>query len=422
MGIREISASSRGRPDEFLAGLDSRLDRLESSNSRLNAFIRVYRQTSRPAPGADCPLFGLLFAVKDCFQVRGAPLSYGLVPPLTACCREDAALVSLLSKRGAFLAGSTNLDEACIGAMGENRNFGRVLNPLQIDRSALGSSSGSAAAVASGMVDFALGSDSGGSVRAPAAACGLCGFKGSPAVWPGAGMVAAFPGFDEPGFLTSSLDDLTYLFEFCPALNPVRSLPGTARVLIPCLEELSCLAPADLECFEILVQRLSRHMQVERLAVEAGFKRALDLRRAIGAVSFCEFARVWRLAAERFGDTGRALLELGRRMPDTLRSEAARELEELSAEVQMLLSRGDCLLTPALPEKPPRWEDVDNGRVETEAPVNFFLALANVCALPAVSFPLVCYGDGSPFSVQLLGGAGLDKALLARACEIRQVL
>lgn len=156
------------------------------------------------------PLAGVPFAVKDLFPVRGVPLRAGSsflqdVRPEPA---RDSALVAALIRAGAVLVGTTHLHEFAYGLTGENRHWGNVAHPRDPSRTSGGSSSGSAAAVAAGSVPLALGTDTGGSIRVPAAHCGLFGFRLTPHhPWIG----DAFPlaqSFDTPGWFTRTAADM----------------------------------------------------------------------------------------------------------------------------------------------------------------------------------------------------------------------
>jgi len=161
--------------------------------------------TDRSGPLANVP-----YALKDLFPVTGAPTQAGSIRP-AAKAKRDSSLVADLAAAGAVLAGKTHLHEFAYGLTGENPHFGHVRHPRFPDRTAGGSSSGSAAAVAAGIVPFAIGTDTAGSVRVPAAFCGLHGWRHVPGhPW----ITDAFPlapSFDTAGWLTSTVNDLRTL-------------------------------------------------------------------------------------------------------------------------------------------------------------------------------------------------------------------
>jgi aspartyl-tRNA(Asn)/glutamyl-tRNA(Gln) amidotransferase subunit A len=176
------------------------------------------------------PLAGVPFAVKDLFPVRGVPLRAGasFLPEVRPEPARDSALVAALLRAGAVLAGTTHLHEFAYGLTGENRHWGNVTHPLDASRTSGGSSSGSAAAVAAGAVPLALGTDTGGSIRVPAAYCGLFGFRMTPHhPW----ISDAFPlasSFDTPGWFTQTPSDmqvvLAALLGLGASTRPLRGL------------------------------------------------------------------------------------------------------------------------------------------------------------------------------------------------------
>jgi amidase len=168
-------------------------------NDPFNAFVdRTH------ISGADTgPLAGLRFAVKDLFDVAGLP-TLGSTPdwnPARTLATEHAWVVARLLEAGAAMVGKTVTDEVSLGIMGENKHHGRVINPRAPAHVPGGSSSGSAAAVAGGLADFALGTDTGGSVRVPSSFCGLFGIRPTHGKIPVQGMLKQAPSFDTAGFM-----------------------------------------------------------------------------------------------------------------------------------------------------------------------------------------------------------------------------
>jgi aspartyl-tRNA(Asn)/glutamyl-tRNA(Gln) amidotransferase subunit A len=214
----------------------------------LHAFL--HPGSEQPAQG-DGPLAGVTVAVKDNLCTRGIPttcasrLLQGWIPPY------DAHVVERLRSAGALLAGKTNLDEFGMGSSTENSAFGPTLNPWDPSRTPGGSSGGSAAAVASGMADMALGSDTGGSVRQPAAMCGIVGLKptyGRVSRW---GLVAFASSLDVVGTLTRTVSDAARLLGVLAGHDPRDStsldapVPEYAAAVEARLEGLTLGVPAE---------------------------------------------------------------------------------------------------------------------------------------------------------------------------------
>ncbi len=191
------------------------LGRIGRDNPQLNAFAETFdadataRARALDRDGAPAgPLAGRPFAAKDLFDVAGRPTRAGSsiradAPPAA----RDATAVARLKEAGAVLVGLTHMDEFAYGFTGENAHYGAVRNPRDPDRIAGGSSSGSGAAVAAGLVPFALGSDTNGSVRVPAALCGIYGFKPTYGRVSRAGAAQLAWSFDHVGVLAATLED-----------------------------------------------------------------------------------------------------------------------------------------------------------------------------------------------------------------------
>ena len=196
------------------------LDRIEERNPELNAFLTVCGEAALEAArradsrqGERGPLAGIPIAHKDIFCTRGVRTTAGsrilenFVPPY------DAAVVERLASAGAVLIGKTNMDEFAMGSSNETSFAGPVRNPWDPSLSPGGSSGGSAAAVAAGLVPAATGTDTGGSVRQPAALCGITGFRPSYGRVSRYGMIAFASSLDQAGSLTRTVEDAALLLD-----------------------------------------------------------------------------------------------------------------------------------------------------------------------------------------------------------------
>jgi aspartyl-tRNA(Asn)/glutamyl-tRNA(Gln) amidotransferase subunit A len=206
------------------------LERIESHDARINSFIHVDGRyaleeaervdKSRSAGNELTPLAGIPIAVKDIIAVKGMPLSCaskilaGYISPY------DATAVRKLRDRGAIILGKTNMDEFGMGSSNENSSLGNVRNPWDPDRVPGGSSGGSAAAVAAGLVPAALGSDTGGSVRQPASFCGIVGLKPTYGRVSRYGLVAFASSLDHVGLLTRNVRDAALLLQAISGHDP----------------------------------------------------------------------------------------------------------------------------------------------------------------------------------------------------------
>jgi aspartyl-tRNA(Asn)/glutamyl-tRNA(Gln) amidotransferase subunit A len=213
--------------------------RERAAADELNAFTWVAE--AAPQPGGGAPLGGVPVAVKDLFCTEGVPSQAGsriledYRPPYTA------TVVSKLAAAGAPLLGKTNQDEFAMGSSNENSAFGPVLNPWDRGRVPGGSSGGSAAAVAAGLAPWAIGTDTGGSIRQPAALCGIVGLKPTYGACSRYGMIAFASSLDQAGPLTRDVADAALLFSHMVGHDPhdSTSLALPDPIQMPTAENLT---------------------------------------------------------------------------------------------------------------------------------------------------------------------------------------
>ena len=429
MRLRDATCAARENPQTFRAALDAKIAKIHSENIRLNAFLGCYFSRETPPrlleklieQKKDLPLFGAAFAVKDNIRVKGRPLTFGLRPPLESQAHAHAAIVELLIRKGATLLGSTNLDAACLDCCGDNPYYGNVINPRYPERIPAGSSGGSAAAVAAGCCNFAVGSDFGGSIRAPAAACVLYGMKSSPDLLPPQGALLYDPRFDTLGFLTPGLDDMLYLYE-CLRSEHCAPLPQKIQFVVPAPFELGELDEGIRADFDLFLQKLRSEFTVHQLDFEIGFEQSLEVRKIIAASEFEALARRFRLEEATLPDTARAVLAYEKILSPAQKENAQDRQAALAAKLSAMLDPAVFIITPALPALPPSRSSLSSGRDSLPSKrLNRFLALANVCLLPALSMPLEDTLSKFPFSLQIIGAPGCDYQLLEAARQLKTV-
>ena len=176
----------------------------------LGSFL-LFDRSGGLEPTGRGPLSGLVVAVKDLIDVGGWPTTNGSSVDSCEPASSDAAVVSWLRRNGARVIGKTALNEYAYGVTGYNPHHGWILNPRDRSRTAGGSSGGSAAAVAAGVVDIGVGTDTSGSVRLPAACCDVYGFKAANGAYDMTGITPLAPSFDSVGFLTATVSDLCHM-------------------------------------------------------------------------------------------------------------------------------------------------------------------------------------------------------------------
>ena len=216
--LTAAEAAARLRAGEIDAGELFDAYRARAAANDLNAFTWVAED--RPAAADGAPLGGVPVAIKDLFCTEGVPsqsgsrILEGYRPPYTA------TVVANLAAAGAPLLGKTNQDEFAMGSSNENSAFGPVLNPWDRSRVPGGSSGGSAAAVAAGLAPWAIGTDTGGSIRQPAALCGIVGLKPTYGSCSRYGMIAFASSLDQAGPLTRTVADAALLFSHMASHDP----------------------------------------------------------------------------------------------------------------------------------------------------------------------------------------------------------
>lgn len=370
------------------------------------------------------PLAGLRFAAKDLYDVAGE-VTRGGNADWAAEARPALATawaIRRLLDCGASLDGKTITDELACGLLGNTSGDGMPMNPLSPDRVPGGSSSGSASAVAAGLVDFAIGTDTGGSVRVPAAFCGLYGMRPTHGAIPLAGCLALAPAFDtcgwfarEPGLLARVGDVL---------LPPPLHAAGADGVRL--------LHAADL--FDLCVPRVA-----ERLHDAARRLGSLPVKACSGAPSdhpdaFWPFQgrQMWNTFGEWYrqqtrrmqpGNDARFASASAITAADVQAAEPLRR--RIAAHLGTLLGSQDVLLIPTTHDLAPK-RDATLEELEAfrrNAHVN--LAIAGLCGLPQVTLPLPAVDDaGRPVGVglSLLAARGNDRLLLALAGRIADTL
>jgi aspartyl-tRNA(Asn)/glutamyl-tRNA(Gln) amidotransferase subunit A len=216
-------AAERIRAGDADAGELWDLYRGRAAADDLGAFLWVPDEGERPDTDPATPLAGVPLAVKDLFCIEGVPstsgsrILAGYRPPYTA------TAVSNLTAAGAAPLGKTNMDEFAMGSSNENSGYGPVKNPWDLTRVPGGSSGGSAAAVAAGMAPWAIGTDTGGSIRQPAALCGIVGLKPTYGTVSRYGMIAFASSLDQAGPLTRDVTDAALLYRHMVGRDPCDS-------------------------------------------------------------------------------------------------------------------------------------------------------------------------------------------------------
>ena len=375
--------------------------------------------------GALRALHGIPITIKDLFNVRGMPTRAGTRAPLAELDDGEALLVARLREAGAVIFAKTNMHEIALGATGENRWTGDVKNPFDPARQSGGSSSGAGVAVATGIGLAGIGSDTGGSVRIPAAFCGVTGFKPTYGAIPLDGGLYLSWTCDHAGPLARSVDDCARLFEVMAQCSAAHAAPGrAARFAVPARWLRGRLQPAVREHFERLTARL-REAGAE--VVEVATPRLPGASACYTTIVRAEAAWVHREAlaggGEGFSDLVLPALQAGLQLSAADYIGAMKQRDGVRAELDAILAGFDALLLPstgALP--PPRGQtevQLEDGPMSVRDAVLGQTLPFSMCGLPALSIPVGLvegsYGAGTPAlpaGLQLVGRFGDDAALL----------
>jgi aspartyl-tRNA(Asn)/glutamyl-tRNA(Gln) amidotransferase subunit A len=438
MTIEQFGRRLRARELTAVRVTEECLRRIEADNPRLNAFIAVLADDAlRQAREADQdlaagrdrgPLHGVPISIKDLLDIRGLPTTAASRVREGHVAERDAAAIAHLRQAGAVFIGKTNLHEFAFGTTNEDSAFGPARNPHDPARSPGGSSGGSAASLAAGMALASIGTDTGGSIRIPAAACGTVGLKPSFGEVSIDGVVPLSRTLDHVGPLAQTVSDACLVY---------HALLGDAHATAP--------VPMPMHGLRLAVPR-KYFCDVLDDGVRASFEEALDRLRAAGAhIDEIQIHQAADLAAiylhivladaaayhaatletmpDRYAPQVRLRLEMGRYVlaEDYVRALAGREL--LRRQVDAALAQHDALVLPTLPIPAPLL-GADTVQVgATKEPVrNLMLRqtqLFNVTGHPAISIPSGFTAAGLPCGVQLVGCRMQTDTLLkvALACE-----
>lgn len=393
----------------------------------LGAFCRHTHVAQSGA--ADGPLHGLTFGLKDIFDVAGHRTGFGSPDWLRthAPAERSCSVLTTLLASGASMVGKTHTEEMAFSLTGENAHYGTPINPAAPGRVPGGSSSGSAAAVAGGLVDFAIGSDTGGSVRGPASFCGIYGIRPTFGRIALDGVCPLAPGFDTCGWFARDAE----MLERVGTVLLKRSAPGglagdgaaSPQRAGPLLLATDAFAHALPDVAEALAPAVAR--------VEALLGKATPV--SVGDESLSEWFAVFRtlqqdqiwqahkewVTAEKptFGPViAKRFAMVAQTDAEAVRVAELRQVE-IRARLDALLVGQSVLLMPTMPDIAP----VNNEPAETAVPVReralALLCVAGLGGLPQLSMPAGTV-RGCPIGLSLVAARGQDEMLLALAREL----
>ena len=443
--IEEFGRRLRARDLTAEQVTDACLRQIEEDNPRLNAFILVMADAARQrarqadrelAAGRDRgPLHGAPISIKDLIDIAGTPTTAASRVRDGHVAAHDAPCIVALREAGAVIIGNTNLHEFAFGTTNEESAFGPARNPRDVTRSPGGSSGGSAASVAAGMALATLGTDTGGSIRIPAAACGIVGLKPRHGELPTDGIVPLSRRLDHVGPLARTVADASLVYHALRGglQNPAKAGSHVLRLPVPVPISGLRLAVPRGYFFELLDDEVRARFDeaLDRLSAAGARITDINIRHAsltpavylhlVLADAAAYHAATLERMPERYTPLVRLRLEMGRYV---LAEDYARALEGqeiLRREVDSALAGHAALVLPALPiPAPPIGAASVHVGAVTEPVRNLMLRqtqLFNVTGHPAIALPAGNTRAGLPCSVQLVGAETDELLPVALACE-----
>ncbi|MEM8794432.1 MAG: amidase [Pseudomonadota bacterium] len=375
----------------------------------VNAFISTFTLAGAPSG----PLTGKTFAAKDLYDIKDMVTGCG-TPDWAAThapAERTSPAVQMLLDAGATCLGKSHTDEIAYSLMGVNAHYGTPINTKAPDRIPGGSSSGSVAATAAGLVDIGLGSDTGGSVRMPASFCGVYGIRTTHGLIDLSDAMALAPSFDTVGWFARDPETLALAGTACGIDVP----EGLAKKRLLIASDAMALTTADgLRSFKPAIEKL-----------EDIFGAASEIKLSSEPLSewrevfnVCQAAEVWKVHGEwvtatnpTFGPGVRERFELASNItPDMLEAGTKRRVE-ITKYVTDLLGDDGILILPSSPGAAPL-RDTDPAALDDFRMASLdLLSTAGLCKLPQISLP-VGETEGAPLGLSLLSGSGKDGTLM----------
>ena len=389
--------------------------RIEALNANIQAFVDL---TEDPVRG------GFAWAAKSNIAVQGLPLTAGCEAYRKRIAENDAEVVARIRASGGTVLGTVNMHEGALGATTDNEAYGRTTNPWNSDYTPGGSSGGSGAAVAAGLCDVALGTDTMGSVRIPAAYCGVQGHKPTYGLVPEVGVVPLSTTLDHVGPLARDVETLwqaMHVLADWGQAHPLKATPlAGLRIGVWSGEGSVTLTPAIDMGFEAVLQSL-RDEVAELVPVSPPVYDYSRSRRAGLLVSEVEGADEHGVTAdgprpEGLSETFYGLLHWGTRQTEEKVNAACKHIASVHKAAAEVWQSVDFIITPTAPQEAFRFTD--------DVPANQadFTAWADFAKLPATALYAGLSTDRLPLSVQLIGPEGRDREVLSAAASIEQLL
>ena len=365
----------------------------------------------------DGPLAGLTFGAKDVFHIAGTRTGFGHPAWLATheAPAETAVAVKRLLEAGADLAGKTHTDELAYSLTGENRHYGTPVNARAPDRIPGGSSNGSAAAVTAGLVDFAIGTDCGGSVRLPASYCGIFGMRPTVDRVPLDGVIPFGPPFDVAGWFARDAGVLERVGRVLLADDSEPAPPRRMLRATDAFDMVDTSVAGALDAAGETVAACVGAVEDVTMAPE-GLESWFETFRVLQAASIWANHGAWiRETRPDFGPGVKERFEWAEALDARDVDSARKRHESIQARIGQVMGEGDVLCLPTSPRvAPPKNTPVDDIEIRYRHQAMHLLCIAGLGGLPQISLPMAELG-GLPLGLSLNGPRGADMQLLGLA-------
>ena len=430
--IGELVTGLRNREISASRLIDLYADRIERLGATSRAFIsddieraRARAETIDQNFDESRALNGIPYACKDLYDVKGLLTTGGSQVLQDNRAQEDAAAVRRMDRAGAIFIGKNNLHEFAYGATGENALYGTPPNPYDHSRLAGGSSSGSAAALGFGLCAATLGTDTGGSVRAPAALCGLVGFKPTFGRVSTEGIIPYSWTLDHVGTLTRSASDAGLLFESLATQHRPTGPAGLDKLTVG-IPESFFFERCDSEILDS-VDALMAFLRRAGAKLKPVIMPSMEYTRTVSlTVQMPEALSYHNRYLEQRGDLYsqdfRAGLALGQCLLAEQYIRARRFIETYRSTLEQVFTVVDMILTPATPVIAPKIGVVEvtvDGHSEPAGnAITRYTSFFNMTGHPAITLPCGMHSEGLPIGAQLVGKHFADESLIDIAQQI----
>jgi allophanate hydrolase len=431
VSLRQAYSSGRLIPEQVVDAVYDRIASRGQDNVWISllpraAALAAARAVTSRYDGLELPpLYGLPFGVKDNIDVAGLATTAAF-PPMARHPEQTAAAVQPLLAAGAILIGKTNLDQFATGLSGTRSPYGTPVNPFDPDLIPGGSSSGSAVAVSAGLVSFAIGSDTAGSGRVPAAFSNTVGIKPSRGLVSTAGMLPACPSLDCPSVFALTVADaalVTSVMADAPHVVTAARPPAGLRLAIPQQQDLGFApdSPSQVRYHEFLESLVECGVVLEPIPMASLFEAGDKL---YGGAWVAErYAAIASLAGEAWDEVHPDVREVIERGPYVTGAQVFSDqlrIAGIQAEIAPVFERCAALLTPTVVASFTLREMLESP-IRRNADLGRFTAYGNLLALAAIALPAGFDSTGVPFGITLAAPAGWEAALTAIAACLEQL-